>query len=358
MSDNLETTLTNSQDVTLNMVDEDAMLEGLAGEFFGDEITEEILPDDVVDNTVEEAAENDEAEAPETDELEVEEDTEDDTDAEADDDDDQSEDEAEKDGDAEELDMEYEVPVKVDGREYTVAMAELIKGYQTAAFSNKKSIEASEQLKQAKMLAEEATTLKAQNAELIASQVDGDKAQLDAYDRKISQLINDDDMFELPKWQEARRNKAKELDAKKEEVERLKSEADTELSKSNEIAIQTSRDQAIETLDKDLPGWQDSYEDVVSFAVKDLGFPEFANIVDAKTIALMYDYKSLKDGVKTASKKRKKAPTKSVKATKTVNRKAKTNEKEKALRKKVLSGEAGENQNDSFLDSIANTLLD
>ena len=357
MSDNLETTLTNSQDVKLNMVDEDAMLEGLAGEFFGDEITEEILPDDVVDNTVEEAAENDEAEAPETDELEVEEDTEDDTDAEADDDDDQSEDEVE-DKDSEELDMEYEVPVKVDGKEYTVAMAELIKGYQTAAFSNKKSIEASEQLKQAKALADEATTLKAQNAELLASQVDGDKAQLDAYDRKINQLINDEDMFELPKWQEARRNKAKELDAKKTEVSRLKSESDAELSKSNEAATQASRDQAIETLNKDLPGWQDNYEAVVNFAVKDLGFPEFANIVDAKTIALMYDYKSLKDGVKTASKKRKKAPTKSVKANKPVNRKAKTNEKEKALRKKVLSGEAGENQNDSFLDSIANTLLD
>ena len=358
MSDNLETTLTNSQDVKLNMVDEDAMLEGLAGEFFGDEITEEeVLPGDDVDNTVEEAAEDDEAEAPETDELEESED-EDDTEAEADEDDDQDSDEVEEDGDEEELDMDYQVPVKIDGEESTVSMAELIKGYQTAAFSNKKSIEASEQLKQAKALAEEATTLKEQNAELLANQVDGDKAQLAAYDRKIQQLINDDDMFELPKWQEARRNKAMELDAKQAEATRLKSEADAESAKSNEAAIQASREQAIATLDKDLPGWQDSYETVVNWAVKDLGFPEFANIVDAKTIALMYDYKSLKDGVKAASKKRKKAPTKSVKATKPVNKKAKTNEKAKALRKKVLSGDASEGQADSFLDSLVDGLLD
>ncbi len=349
MSDNLETT---QQDVNL-MNDEDAMLEGLAGEFFGDEI-EEILPSDDVDNEVEEAADMDEAEAPETELEESEE--EDDTEVESDEDDDLEAEEVDE--ESEELDMDYQIPVKVDGEESTVSMSELIKGYQTAAFSNKKSIEASEQLKQAKALAEEATALKEQNAELLASQVDGDKAQLDAYDRKIQQLINDDDMFELPKWQEARRNKAKELEAKKAEATRLKTEADAESTATNEAALQASREQAIATLDKDLPGWQDSYESVVNWAVTDLGFPEFANIVDAKTIALMYDYKSLKDGVKTASQKRKKAPTKTVKASKPVNKKAKTNEKAKQLRKKVLSGEASEGQADSFLDSLVDGMLD
>lgn len=359
MSDNLETTLTNSRDVKVNLVDEDAMLEGLAGDFFGDEL-EESLPSDIQDNEVEEAADMDEAEAPET-ELQDEEsdelDTETETDDEAEDDSDaEAEDDVE--GDEDELDMEYEVPVKVDGREYTVAMAELIKGYQTAQFSNKKSIEASEQLKQAKVLAEEATNLKAQNAELLASQVDGDKAQLDAYDRKIQQLINDDDMFELPKWQEARRNKAKELDSKNTEATRLKTESDSELAKSSEVALQASREQAIDTLNKDLPGWQDNYETVVNWAVNDLGFPEFANIVDAKTIALMYDYKALKDGKKVAVQKRKKAPTKSVKATKPVNKKAKTSEQEIKLRKKVLAGESSEGQQDAFLTSMMDSLLD
>ncbi len=349
MSDNLETT---QQDVNL-MNDEDAMLEGLAGEFFGDEI-EEILPSDDVDNEVEEAADMDEAEAPETELEESEE--EDDTEVESDEDDDLEAEEVDE--ESEELDMDYQIPVKVDGEESTVSMSELIKGYQTAAFSNKKSIEASEQLKQAKALAEEATALKEQNAELLASQVDGDKAQLDAYDRKIQQLINDDDMFELPKWQEARRNKAKELEAKKAEATRLKAEADAESTATNEAALQAQRETAIATLNKDLPGWQDNYENVVNWAVKDLGFPEFANIVDAKTIALMYDYKSLKDGVKAASKKRKKAPTKTVKASKPVNKKAKTNEKAKQLRKKVLSGEASEGQADSFLDSLVDGMLD
>ncbi len=358
MSESLETTLTNSRDVKVNLVDEDAMLEGLAGEFFGDEPKED-LPSEDIDNEVEEAAESDEAEAPETelledesndDNLETEEEEETEKDA------DDSEEEVED--DSEELDMEYEVPVKIDGEESTVSMAELIKGYQTAQSSNKKSIEASAQLKEAKALAEEATTLKSQNAELLASQTDSDAIQLEAYDRKIQQLINDDDMFELPKWQEARRNKAKELESKRNEATRLKDEANSEKTQADAAALQANKEQAISALDTDLPGWQDNYESVVNWAVKDLGFPEFANVIDPKVIALMYDYKALKDSKKVAVQKRKKAPTKSVKATKPVNKKAKTNEKEKELRKKVLSGDATENQADSFLAGLVDGMLD
>lgn len=356
MSDNLETTLTNTRDVKVNLVDEDAMLEGLAGEFFKDETKEETLPESSMEDTVEEAAESDEAEAPETEDLNEEEEKEED-DTEEEDGEDLPEDEVEDD-DSEELDMDFKVPVKIDGEESIVTMDELIRGYQTAQHSNKKSIEASEQLKQAKALAEEATMLKEQNSELLANQVDGDEEQIAAYDRKIQQLLADDDMFELPKWQEARRVKAQELAAKKEEATRLKDEATSETSKANEASVQAAREQAIETLNKDLPGWQDDYESVVKWAVKDLGFPEFANITDAKTIALMYDYKALKDGKKVAVKKRKKAPTKSVKAVKPVNKKAKTDEKTSKLRKKVLDGDGSEGQEQSFLDSLADGLLD
>ena len=355
MSDNLETTLTNGQDVNVNLVDEDVMLEGLADEFFGVE-PKEVLSSEDIDNEVEEAAESDEAEASETELLE-EESSDEDPETEEEETEEDADDSEEVESDIEELDMEYEVPVKVDGEEYTVAMAELIKGYQTAQSSNKKSIEASAQLKEAKVLAEEATTLKAQNAELLAKEVDSDAVQLEAYDRKIQQLINDDDMFELPKWQEARRNKAKELESKKKEATRLNDEAISEKTQADAATLQATKEQAIAALDTDLPGWQDDYESVVNWAVKDLGFPEFANIVDPKVIALMYDYKSLKDSKKVAVQKRKKAPTKSVKATKPVNKKAKTSEKEKELRKRVLSGDASENQSDSFLAGMVDGMF-
>tara|TARA_R110002012_G_scaffold108397_1_gene251023 strand:- start:2677 stop:3753 length:1077 start_codon:yes stop_codon:yes gene_type:complete len=357
MSENLETTQTNSEDVNINLVDEDVMLEGLADEFFGDE-PEENLSNEDIDNEVEEAAESDEAEAPETELLE-EESSDDNLETEEEEEiEENSNDSEETEDDTEELDMEYEIPVKVDGKEYTVAMAELIKGYQTAQSSNKKSIEASAQLKEAKVLAEEATSLKAQNAELLTREIDSDALQLEAYDRKIQQLISDDDMFELPKWQEARRNKAKQLENRRKEATRLADEAHSEKIQAETAKLQASKEQAILELDRDIPGWQDSYEAVVNWAVKDLGFPEFANVIDPKIIALMYDYKALKDSKKVAVQKRKKAPTKSVKATKPVSKKAKTNEKENELRKKVLSGEATENQTDSFLAGMVDGMFD
>jgi hypothetical protein len=355
MSESLETTLTNGQDVNVNLVDEDVMLEGLADDFFGDEPKEDLSSDDT-DNEVEEAAESDEAEASETELLE-DESNDDNLEAEEEETEEDSDDSEEAEVDTEELDMEYEVPVKVDGEEYAVPMSELIRGYQTAQSSNKKSIEASAQLKEAKVLAEEATSLKLQNAELLTNQVDSDAIQLEAYDRKIQQLINDDDMFELPKWQEARRNKAKELDSKKKEATRIKDEATSEKTQADAATLQASKEQSISALDKELPGWQDNYESVVNWAVKDLGFPEFANIIDPKVIALMYDYKNLKDSKKVAVQKRKKAPTKSVKATKPVNKKAKTSEKEKELRKRVLSGDATENQADSFLAGMVDGMF-
>lgn len=346
MSNN-DTTLDN-QDVDVN-VSEEEMFDTLADGFF----EEEDLPEQVdEENTVDEAAEenDEEAEASETDELESD-----------DEEDDESEEEGgedlPEDADLEELDMEYLVPIKIDGEEGEVSIEELIRGYQTAQHANKKSIEASEQIKSAQAQLEGATKLKEQNAELLKNQVNSDEQQLAAYDRKINQLIADDDMYDLPRWQEARRIKAKELGDKKQEADQLKTEAEAENQQALQQGLETARQAAISTLDTDIPGWQNNYEDVVNWAVKDLGFPSFAEVTDAKIIALMYDYKALKDGKKTAISKRKKAPTKSVKATKSVGKKAKSKEKKAKLRQQVLSGDATEGQRDAFLDDMVDGMF-
>ena len=71
----------------------------------------------------------------------------------------------------------------------------------------------------------------------------------------------------------------------------------------------------------------------------------------------MYDYKTLKDGKKSAVTKRKKTPVKSVKANKSVNNNAKAKEKADVLRKKVLKGEASESQQEDFLGTMAADML-
>jgi len=328
---------------------EDEMLDVIADDFF----EEEDLPEQEADNTEETAEESDDAEAEEAEELEGEE-QEEETEESEDDGEDLPEDDSEGDS---ELDLDYLVPVKIDGTESEVTMQELIRGYQTAAHANKKSIDASEQLKKAQALAQESTALKEENAKLLNTTVDAEERQLAAYDRKIQQLIADDDMYELPKWQEARRVKAKEIQETKSKAYQLESEAQSEQQASYDANLQAYKEQAVEQLNSTIPGWENSYDEVVNWAVKDLGLPDFAEVVDPSVIALMYDYKTLKDGQKSAVTKRKKAPVKSVKAKKSASTNAKAKEKADNLRKKVLQGGASENQQDEFLGSMVDNLL-
>ncbi len=328
---------------------EEEMLDALAGDFF----EEEDLPEQEVDDTEEAVEESDDAEAEETEELEGEE-QEEETEESEDDGEDLPENDSEEDS---ELDLDYLVPVKIDGEESEVTMQELIRGYQTAAHANKKSIDASEQLKVAQALAEESTALKEENAKLLSTTVDAEERQLAAYDRKIQQLIADDDMYELPKWQEARRVKAREIQESKKEASRLENEAKEEKQKTEDANLQAYKEQAVDELNSKIPGWEKTYDEVVNWAVKDLGLAAFADVVDPSVIALMYDYKTLKDGQKSAVTKRKKAPVKSVKAKKSVDKNAKVKEKADNLRKKVLQGGATENQQDEFLGSMVDQIL-
>jgi hypothetical protein len=328
---------------------ENEMLDALAGDFF----EEEDLPEQEVDDTEEAVEEGDDAETDETEELEGEE-QEEDTEESEDDGEDLPENDSEGDS---ELDLDYLVAVKVDGEESEVSMKELIRGYQTAAHANKKSIDASEQLRKAQALAQESTALKEENAKLLSTTVDAEQRQLAAYDRKIQQLIADDDMYELPKWQEARRVKAREIEETKTKAAQLDQESRAEQEMSYNSNLQAYKEQAVEQLNSKVPGWEKSYDEVVNWAVKDLGLPDFADVVDPDVIALMYDYKTLKDGKKSAVTKRKRAPVKSVKANKSVNKNAKAKEKADVLRKKVLKGEASESQQEDFLGTMAADML-
>jgi len=341
--DNTETT----QDMDVNSEIHDELLNTLTDDFF-----QEDLPEEDDEGTVEADEELDDAYDAETDETE-EYDEEDEYETE----DDDAEELPESEGEQDELDMDYKVPIKIDGEDGEVSLDELVRGYQTNQHANKKSIEASEKIKQAESLFNEYTALKTQNAELLSGQVDQDQAQLDAYDKKIKQLILADDVYDLPKWQEARRIKSQQLDAKRSEQEKLSSEANREQNEQQQAQFSQQRQGAIDALDQVMPGWQDGYDDVVAWAAEDLGFPEFAEVLDPRVVAMMFEYKSLREGGKQAAKKRLKTPTKGVRAKKSPNLKTKQAKQQGNLRDKVLSGKGNEGDELSFLEGLANDSL-
>jgi len=349
-----KTDTTPIEDVSSELSEQE-MLESLADDFFQEK--GETLPE-TEEDTVEADEEEDDADDAETDET-----TEDEEELETEESEEEDDQEAVAEGlpDTEEpaeLDMEYEIPVKVDGEQSTIPLKELIKGYQTSQHANKKSIEASERLKEAEQAFTRVNELQAENAELLKHKVDKDQQQLDAYDAKIKKLLLDDNVFELPKWQEARRIKAEQLEKNRADQTSKEKEARDSLYKQNANAFAMQKDQSIATLNETIPGWEDTYDSVVDWAVKDLGFPEFAEILDPRVVSLMYDYKALKEGSQTAAKKRLKAPVKSVKTKKSQSSKTKQARRDGNLRDKVLSGKGSENEQLNFLEGLAGKVLE
>jgi len=74
-------------------------------------------------------------------------------------------------------------------------------------------------------------------------------------------------------------------------------------------------------------------------------------------VAMMFEYKSLREGGMQAAKKRLKTPTKGVRAKKSPNLKTKQAKQQGNLRNKVLSGKGNEGDELSFLEGLANDSL-
>ena len=79
-----------------------------------------------------------------------------------------------------ELDMEFMVPIKIDGNESEVSMEELIKGYQTSQSQTKKGQELAEQAKELDALKEDSVVYQKINESLLKQQDDRDLALLES----------------------------------------------------------------------------------------------------------------------------------------------------------------------------------
>ena len=145
-----------------------------------DEATEELESDDP--HTDEDADEVDEAEDDNTSDEEEEED--------------ESEDatqESESDELDNEIDMDFKVPVKVDGEESEVTMEELVANYQTKQSQSKKGDELAEQAKVLEQTREQAEIYARVNAELLQREDAKDQSVLKHLQAQVDKAFEEDD---------------------------------------------------------------------------------------------------------------------------------------------------------------------
>ena len=316
-----------------------------------DESTEELEGEDL--DPAEEDAEN------------VDDDEDDDATEEEDDEDEESTQDEESDEIEEgELDLEYLVPVKVDGAESEVTIEELIKGYQTNQSQTKKGQELAEQAKELETEKEKSHVFQKINEDLLKQHDDRDLALLQSRKQVMDKMAKDG-------YVEGVDDDLATLQYKYRSLEDEYTKRKAERSKTTDKMIETQEEEYRKTAEKNvkifqkeiktlIPDWSDKMaQDNYAFAVEQ-GIPEeFVNTIASPLIAkFINDYRVLKTSASTGAKKRKKAPVKTVSAKKPVSKQNKVKTKSVDARKRIAKGKGSDKDLKVLSDETYDSIFD
>lgn len=316
-----------------------------------DESTEELEGEDL--DPAEEDAEN------------VDDDEDDDATEEEDDEDEESTQDEESDEIEDgELDLEYLVPVKVDGTESEVTIEELIKGYQTNQSQTKKGQELAEQAKEIETEKEKSQVFQKINEDLLKQQDDRDLALLQSRKDVMDKMAKDG-------YVEGVDDDLATLQYKYRSLEDEYTKRKAERSKTTDTMIEAQEEEYRKTAEKNvkifqkeiktlIPDWSDKMaQDNYAFAVEQ-GIPEeFVNTIASPLIAkFINDYRVLKTSASTGAKKRKKAPVKTVSAKKPVSKQNRVKTKSVDARKRIAKGKGSEKDLKVLSDETYDSIFD
>lgn len=257
----------------------------------------------------------------------------------------------------EEVDWDYEVPVKIDGEIEYVSIGELRKGFATDQHLSKKGREVSELEKSLKEEYNEKTTQVTELGATLAAQLQNDENVLAKeyhdLEAKIEKARDDGDTYELNDLKDKRETAQKKYWETRNKREGLlgaikKQQEEMQQEHINNLMAQFDEDikELVPDFDADL---------VREFALGE-GVPqEFLDfIMDARVVKFVDDYRKLKQKASTGSAKRKQAPKVKGVPTKRKVSKAKKKEQDTAkLRQSVLSGKGNEASELEFLKSLS-----
>ena len=346
---NNEATHTDESDVT------DFDFDALADDILGyepdiatqesDEATEELESDDP--HTDEDADEVDEVEDDSTDEGEEEEDGSEDATQES------------ESNELDEIDMNFRVPIKVDGEQSEVSMEELVANYQTKQSQSKKGDELAEQAKVLEQTREQAEIYARVNAELLQRE--------DAKDQSVLKHLQDqvDKAFEEDDYQASKLNN-KLSKAKEEYSSRQASRNNLLQGMSQQLGQQQQeqfgkRVEHFNSVVKDLiPDWS---EEVAlsnrAFALS-IGLDE--RVVDTMTDPAMVNaidkFRRLSENSDKGTAKRKKTPVKRVPTKKPSTAKTKKSNRVDEARARTKKGKATSKDEALLFDNAIDSLFE
>jgi len=342
---------TQTDESSVNDFDFDALADEVLGLTPGeatqesDEATEELEGED--HNTEEDADEVDEAEDDDTEEDEEEEDESEDATQESTDLDDESD-----------IDMEFKVPVKIDGEESEVSMEDLVASYQTKQSQSKKGDEIAEQAKNLAQAKEESALFAQVNSELLRIEDEKDQQILQSLKDKVDEAYDEDDRDagKLNRQLEKANEEYRTRKANRDSVVKTMGDKITE-QKQNDFNESIKSFQ--ETIITHVPDWSESValknrEFALSLGL-DTGFVD--TITDPIVVKVIDEYRRLKEGSEKGVVKRKKATVKRVPTKKVSSVNNKKSSKLAEARARTSKGRATSKDQESLFDNIIDDLF-
>ena len=310
-----------------------------------DEATEELEGED--HNTDEDADEVDDAENDNEGEEEEEEDESEDATQESESD------------ELGEVDMDFRVPVKIDGKQSEVTMEELVANYQTKQSQSKKGDELAEQAKTLEDTRRQADIYAQVNTELLNREDAKDQSVLKHLQSQVDKAFEEDD-FEASKLN----NK---LGKAKEEYSTRKTSRDNLLNGMSQQLGQQQQEQfgkQVEHFNTVVPDLIPDWSEDVAMANREFALSIGLNeqVVDTMTDPMMVkaidNFRRLSENSSKGTAKRKQAPVKRVPTKKPTTAKNKKSNKIDAARKNASRGRASEQDSKVLFDNVIDSIFE
>ena len=265
---------------------------------------------------------------------------------------------------AEDLDLDAQVVVKIDGEEQTVSFGDLLKGYQTDAHLSKKGRELSEAQKaldteKEEKLAEVEALAGASNAILNNAEQAFSKQYHDL-EAKIAKARADGDTYELGELKDKREQAQKSYWAARQRREQLTEH----FSKQKQEQQQKVFEQQLHEFHEKIPEMIPDFDEKVASDIRDFAIAEgidttlLDSVVDPAVVKFIDDYRRLKSGVKKGVAKRKAVPAKKAVPTKKAPpARKKAADKAKMVKARAFKEDASQEDQMDFLRQYASKSL-
>ena len=265
---------------------------------------------------------------------------------------------------ADDLDLEAQVRVKIDGEEMDVSFADLIKGYQTDAHLSKKGREISEaqaaieqerneRLDEINQMSQGVNTMLMQQEQYFAKQYHDIEA-------KIDQARKDGDTYEVNELKDKREQAQKSFHAAKQRREGMMAE----IQKQNDARAEEQWKAQLDHFAKAIPEMIPDFDEKVASDIRQFAIDEgidpviLDSITDPTIVKFVDDFRRLKQGVQKGQAKRKAVPAKkSVPAKKPTSAQKKKADAEKMRKARAMKEDASPDDQMAFLRDYASKSL-